>query len=514
MAASYVVVTAAAVVLVEAIGLVGILPGLLSQLDMNRRVSITAGDLAGSAARANEGGATLTLPSDFMVGDPTLDPSKVRAAGSGLAIPYVEGKLRSMPAVGVILNGSGVVIASSFPNLYAVGRRWDAVLPMRTLSNGAQTSLPKTTAGGVAKDSNGLMTWAVEPIWYPDKAAAAATENQPTKGTGKGGPDVTLIGWAYVQAPGAVLGLSGGPLALAPVLALKALPSSSVGPLITAGGLLLLLLLPVGTAFGVLTSRRLVRRLGALATATGAFAGGELGRRVSVGRDDEVGRLESGFNEMASRIQEMTRQQARLADERARTEERERIARELHDSISQDLFSVSLIAGGFQRALPADSPLQNEVAALRDTVSGAMSEMRALLLELRPAALDERGLVPALEDLCAAYEQRLGVSVDARFDPIDVAPPADHAMLRVAQEGIANAVRHSDARRIRVRLGRRHGRTELVVADDGRGFDQSKVPAHGLGLRVMRERVRELGGSLVISSRPGRGTRLVASIPT
>jgi signal transduction histidine kinase len=87
-------------------------------------------------------------------------------------------------------------------------------------------------------------------------------------------------------------------------------------------------------------------------------------------------------------------------------------------------------------------------------------------------------------------------------------------VLRVAQEGIANAVRHADAKHISLELARRDGHTELVVADDGRGFDEGAADeGFGLGLRVMRERCRELGGSLVIASELGRGTRLVATIP-
>lgn len=151
---------------------------------------------------------------------------------------------------------------------------------------------------------------------------------------------------------------------------------------------------------------------------------------------------------------------------------------------------------------------------MRETIESAMSEMRAMLLELRPALLDERGLASALTDLCTAYRERLGVIIDARIDPIQVLPPADHALLRVAQEGIANAVRHADARHIAVDLAQRDGHTELVVADDGRGFDErAATSAHGLGLRIMHERLRELGGTLVVTSEAGRGTRLAASIP-
>jgi signal transduction histidine kinase len=139
--------------------------------------------------------------------------------------------------------------------------------------------------------------------------------------------------------------------------------------------------------------------------------------------------------------------------------------------------------------------------------------MRAMLLELRPAALDERGLVPALTDLCAAYAERLGVAVELDLEPMDVHPPADHALLRIAQEGLANAVRHADARRITLRLFRRDDRAELVVSDDGCGFDEESASTHGLGLRVMRERARELGGAVSVTSRLGRGTELIAWLP-
>jgi signal transduction histidine kinase len=136
-----------------------------------------------------------------------------------------------------------------------------------------------------------------------------------------------------------------------------------------------------------------------------------------------------------------------------------------------------------------------------------------MLLELRPAALDERGLVPALTDLCAAYAERLGVAVELDLESMDVHPPADHALLRIAQEGLANAVRHADARRITLRLFRRDDRAELVVSDDGCGFDEESASTHGLGLRVMRERARELGGAVSVTSRLGRGTELIAWLP-
>ena len=487
MAASYVVVTAAAVLVVETVAIVSVLPSLLSQLDYSQRVQATADLLAVQAGQANTSAGGLQLTPDFVVGDAGADPNRVTPAGNALAIPYVGGKANT-PTVGLVLDPQGVTLASSFPLRYPVGRQAGIDRATAKLAPGA----------GVAKRPDGPFTWALAPI-------TTGKSDLGTKGT------IDLIGWAYVEAPG--VGPASGAGSWLDGLSL--LPKSSVGPLLQTGALLLLLLLPLGTLFGVLTSRRVVARLERLAAATGDFASGRLERRVLEHGEDEVGRLERAFNDMARRIEAMSAEQTRLVGENARTEERARIARELHDSISQDLFSVSLIAGGLQRALNADSPLQAQLGAMRDTVDATMSEMRALLLELRPALLDERGLVPALEDLCTAYQERLGVTVEARLQPLELKPPGDHAVLRVAQEGIANAVRHADARHIRLRLARRGDRTELVVTDDGRGFDAERPEgAHGLGLRVMRERMRELGGSLTISSRPGRGTRLVASLPT
>lgn len=502
--------TAAAVILVEAVAILAVLPNLFSRFDLEKRATVTASLVAAAAAKANTSATSLALPAGYTIGDPGADPAAAQPSGVGLAVPQIDGRITPnadgspkllRTTFAVVIDAQGVIQASSYPTRFPLGGHAETLLPIPKLVEGS----------GTAESSDGIVTWAMAPVvLIPDRQVTIAPAPPAKDGTVRL-PGKVFVGWAYVQTPDTKAALQGPGV---PTLsALAALPNSSVGPLLFAGIALLVLLIPIGTAFGIWTSRRLVTRLDALAGATSAFSGGALTSRVPEHGADEVGQLERGFNEMATRIERMTTDQARLADERARAEERSRIARELHDSISQDLFSVNLIAGGLQRALPASSPLQSEISAMRGTIEGTMNEMRALLLELRPTALDERGLVPALMDLCAAYQERLGVTIDARLDPVDVAPPADHAVLRVAQEGIANAVRHSDARHIGLELARRNGHVELVVADDGRGFDPSAA-GYGLGLRVMGERMRELGGSLVVESEPGHGTRLVAAIPS
>src|SRR5207245_8173517 len=136
-------------------------------------------------------------------------------------------------------------------------------------------------------------------------------------------------------------------------------------------------------------------------------------------------RLESNFNEMASRLEAAVARERVLAEKGARLAERSRISRELHDSISQDLFSLSLLAGGLEKALPADSPVREEVQTMAETVQSTNREMRALLLELRPTTLDEKGLVPALEELATTYSARLGIKVSADVEPVAMAPTAE-----------------------------------------------------------------------------------------
>jgi signal transduction histidine kinase len=331
------------------------------------------------------------------------------------------------------------------------------------------------------------VVWAVVPVDLigsrPDLPGADKTQ-------------VATVGLVYVQVPAA---------AKLPVPA-------SHGPSIWANlsaqlgiGLLVLLgALPVGAVFGLLSTRRLLGRLRRLAASTAAVAGGDYQRRVPVSGGDEVARLEAGFNQMAERLADAIATERALAG----ASERARIARELHDSISQDLFSLHLLAGGLRRALPAGSPLYPRVEAMERTVSGTLHEMQALLLELRPVALRDAGLLPALDELCRTYRDRLGIAVEADLEPIELDPATEPAVLRVVQEALANAVKH--ARPSRVVLRARDaggGRAVLSISDDGAGFDPARAAErHGMGLDLMRERVTELGGELQLESTPGDGT--------
>jgi two-component system, NarL family, sensor histidine kinase LiaS len=287
-------------------------------------------------------------------------------------------------------------------------------------------------------------------------------------------------------------------------------------PFIVVGTILLVLLIttPLGSAFGLLTTRGLVRRIRYLVSVTTDFVGSNYAKRVPVSRQDEIGQLENHFNQMADQLVESFNRQQELAGQNARLAERARISRELHDAISQDLFSLRMLAYGFHDALPADSEFQTQVAALEGTTSRMISEMRALLLELRPTHLEHGGLAEALEDLAASYSERLGITVTTKITPIELPAEAEHALLRITQEALSNAVRHARATQITLSLIPTEQDVSLTLRDNGQGFAfDANQKGHGFGLNSMRERVHELHGTFTVQTAPGKGTEISVHLP-
>jgi len=524
MTASYVLVTSAVVVLVGAVVLVVVLPRLLSGADVGARVRATATDdagvltrIAGRYGRLPTAGEIKDEPSPSASGpicDPELSlrPGQARATANGVAIPCLQGtKDGSKPmSLMVLVAPSGTVVATSYPSRYPVRGRASDLLPAASLDRLGHGA---PAGGGIARTGQGSVLWAVAPVM------PFGTRKPP--GTGKP-PGQAPIGYVYVQVPasGGIAGPSARDLlALVVPGAVQSLGGlapdlGGAGPLLQLGLALLLVTVPVGMALGLLSTRRLIRRLRRLASTTVRVAQGDFEDRVPVTGGDEVAELERSFNRVAERLSRAVAAQRQLADASTHHADRSWIARDLHDSVSQDLFSLSVLAGGLRKALPAGSPLQVGVEAMESTASGAMQEMQALLLELRPVALEDAGLLPALEELCRAYRARFGVAVETDLEAVELPPPVEHAVLRVAQEALANAVKHGSPRRIALRVALAYRKVEVEVRDDGRGFEpESAASRRGLGLELMRERVSELGGTLRLESRPGQGTRLRVLLP-
>jgi PAS domain S-box-containing protein len=200
----------------------------------------------------------------------------------------------------------------------------------------------------------------------------------------------------------------------------------------------------------------------------------------------------------------------RQAEQLAVVRERERLARELHDSVTQSLYSLMLLAeAGHRLAGTGDlSRVQGYLERLGDISQQALKEMRLLVYELRPLVLRREGLVGALQQRLDAVEQRAGV--DARLlvaGEIELPAPVEEALYRVAQEALNNALKHAASTAVTVRVECDAGRVMLEVTDCGRGFDPAAPSGGGgMGLISMRERVEKLGGTLDITSNRGEGT--------
>lgn len=239
-------------------------------------------------------------------------------------------------------------------------------------------------------------------------------------------------------------------------------------------------------------------------------------RQVAAFTGEGVAVLETAADVLASAIENARLYQR--AQEAAVLEERSRLARDLHDSVSQQLFSMTLTAQAARVQLdknPARTASQLE--RLQETAGAALAEMRALIFQLRPPALNEQGLVGALQQHVAALGRREGlttqleISGDERF-----ARGAEQAIYRIVQEALNNVVKHAGACRVAIGLDLLPDRVALRVSDDGAGFDLDELqPESGrhLGLTSMRERAAELGGTLELRSEPGKGTELIVSVP-
>jgi two-component system sensor histidine kinase UhpB len=256
---------------------------------------------------------------------------------------------------------------------------------------------------------------------------------------------------------------------------------------------------------------------------------GHMDVRVTPGplSDERFDRLISTFNQTLDRVEEHEKQLRQLprAILQAQEEERQRVARELHDETAQALTSLLVRLRLFERSESPEAA-RKEVQELRKLTAGALEEVRRIALELRPTILDDLGIEAALawkvDELNAGHPilTRLSVHGVAGRLPGEL----ELVLYRVAQEALTNVARHSHARHVEVTLTQEEESICIEVSDDGVGFDPDVVTAKAgsphspegtmcLGLLGMRERMALVGGKLLVISRPGEGTRLIARAP-
>jgi signal transduction histidine kinase len=212
-------------------------------------------------------------------------------------------------------------------------------------------------------------------------------------------------------------------------------------------------------------------------------------------------------------LQSYTVQAQELAVER----ERSRLARDLHDSVTQTLFSMTLTVQSTRILLTRDlDRAKRQLDKLQELARSALGEMRALLYQLRPGVVAEHGLTAALRHHLATLQREYGLAVVLEVSgESPLRPEQAQRLFRIAQEALNNVVKHAETDRARVILRFEADHTSLVVQDRGKGFVPEALGSGGahMGLSTMRERAGQSGGTLVIDSRPGQGTRVVVEIP-
>lgn len=380
--------------------------------------------------------------------------------------------------IALLVATNGRVVASSYPSRFAPGTAISSLSPVQTRA--IDQALAGRTSRGTGEISSAMVGYDTETVW--------SESHQP-------------IGAIFLQAP---------------------IPSqedflSRVWSALSRILLLLIIVTPIGVFFGWIATRSMVQRVRRLVAATTRFADGDYSQRVASVYRDEIGQLERQFNQMAEQLVDTIAQRQQLAEQNARLEERSRISRELHDAVSQDLFSLRMLADGLHQATQAGTStadLHPHIALLEQTTGNMTREMRALLLELRPTELENLGLPGALQKLAHAYSMRLDIDVTTDLAPVTLDVKAEHALLRIAQDALANAARHSHATVIALTLNDTGNTIMLTVSDNGEGFvADSGSDGTGLGLRIMRERIEELHGVFELKTAPGLGTDIAVTLP-
>jgi NarL family two-component system sensor histidine kinase LiaS len=272
----------------------------------------------------------------------------------------------------------------------------------------------------------------------------------------------------------------------------------------------------IGAAAGYILGRPLKRDLRETTLYAALLARGRFEARLDGEGPGELRYLMRQLNDMAEAIGQQVDALRRLAEERsqlapraaqaAALEERQRLARELHDTVSQELFALAMMVGAARAQLPPDKDdVRRALQSAEEGARRAQATMRSLIRALRPVELGEQSLSLALEGLVDEARERYGV--EARLEvhgATDLPSGIEDALFRIAQEAVSNALRHGKPKRLTVRLALHETACDLTVEDDGTGFDVQGVAAH-FGLRSMRERAAEIGARLAVHSAPGQG---------
>ena len=264
----------------------------------------------------------------------------------------------------------------------------------------------------------------------------------------------------------------------------------------------------IGTVFGYIFARGMTRRLKRLSIVVNRWGRGDFAARAVDKSQDEVASITDQLNHMAEQLQSLIQTRQELAT----LEERNRLARDLHDSIKQQIFAVSMQIGSIKLLLRRDvDAAETRLNKMETLVREAQQELTSLIRELRPVALEGKGLIEALRELIPQWSQQSDIVANLRVEGTQTLPlVVEEALLRVVQEALSNIARHSKATLVQITLAFTDERVTLSILDNGQGFDPEQLEHRGVGLLSMQERMKALGGDIKLESAPGKGTCVTA----
>ena len=304
------------------------------------------------------------------------------------------------------------------------------------------------------------------------------------------------------------------------------LPASSANGIGALAGLLVGL---IAAMISSLITRRVKLRLWEAGRMAGRIARGDYGARLQVGSDNEVGWLEEQLNQMAAQLETAVASLNRLAEQNrllgeeagrgAALEERMKLARDLHDTVNQQLFVLAMRAAAVKRRLvqPAAelSPVLAEIESLEEMARQAHTQIRELILQLRPITLEKEGLGAALKDYLKSSADREGWHIRDNID-YDVSPDriVGESFFRIAQEALNNISKHAGATIVDIALAANEQSLVMSITDNGCGFDSGSIICPTcVGLVGIKERAVSVGGKADITSSPGQGTTIKVEAP-
>ncbi|GAM15053.1 sensor histidine kinase [Mesobacillus selenatarsenatis] len=281
----------------------------------------------------------------------------------------------------------------------------------------------------------------------------------------------------------------------------------------------------VGFYFSLRGSYVIKGRLGDILLFIATLRRGKFTERIQTDEKDEIGLISEELNQLSEYLQDQVHSLQRLAEEKtelsktaksaATMEERQRLARDLHDVVSQQLFALSMMSSASLRCFDQDpEKARKQLEQISEIAGKAQGEMRALLLHLRPVQLSGESLCEGIIKLIRELKQKTNLAFEASVDEIEhISQAAEEHIFRIVQEALSNILRHADATKVKLVLAEENRYIHLYIGDDGKGFDIHEEKMASYGLKTMRERCEQIGGTYNIRSKANEGTYIEIRIP-